>query len=78
MRNIDIEYERKTLVVVTRDVAADEPNNFAHRDVAKGELFFQFWGPTWGCCDMVNGIPLSTDGDFPFFEFPRDAVEKAL
>jgi hypothetical protein len=52
-------------------------NNCAGRDVFKGEEFYQFTGPTYGCISE-NGIALSTRENWWesfFFEFPRDAVE---
>ena len=62
-------------VIVTRDVAADEPHNFLRRDVAAGEVFYTFHQCTYGCVDTVEGVALSeTQDEYPFFEFPRDAV----
>jgi hypothetical protein len=65
-----------SVVIVTRDVAADEPCNYLGRAVSKGERFYTFHEPTYGAVDDINGIALSeTTGQYPFFEFPRDAVE---
>jgi len=62
---------------VTRYVHHDEPGNWLLRDVEAGEVFFKYSGPTWGSVDLDNGIPLSEEPlAFPFFEFPRDAVEE--
>ena len=61
---------------VIRDVAESERHNYLHRDVKAGETFFTFHEPTYGSVDWNNGIALSEkDGQYPFFEFPRDAVE---
>lgn len=64
-------------VVVTRDVPNAERNNFLGRAASKGEIFYVFSGPTYGCVDFSSGLALteSPDGNNPFFEFPADAVE---
>jgi hypothetical protein len=64
------------MVIVTRDVSKEDPHNYCGRDVVKGELFYTFISPTYGCVDSYNGIALSAEGVdiYPFFEFPRDAV----
>ena len=59
--------------IVTRDVAKDEPNNCADRDVAAGEIFEAYDRSTWGAVDDENGIAL-TGPDGEFFEFPLNAV----
>jgi len=65
-------------VIVTRFVSMNEPHNHLGRNANAGEEFFTFHQPTYGCVDDRNGIALSViDGDYPFFEFPRDAVEAA-
>jgi hypothetical protein len=65
-----------TAVRVVRDVAASEPHNYLHRDVKAGEVFYAFTRPVYGSVDFVNGVALSeAEGEYPFFEFPRDAVE---
>lgn len=62
--------------VVTRDVRADELHNHLGRDVKAGERFYTFTQYTFGSVDNQNGIALSErNGEYPFFEFPRDAVE---
>ena len=67
---------RAAAVIVTRDVAGDEEHNYLGRAVSKGEKFYTFHEPTYGAVDEWNGIALSeTAGQYPFFEFPRDAVE---
>ena len=61
---------------VIRDVAGSEPHNYLHRDVKEGETFYTFSRPVYGSVDWDSGIALSeTDGKYPFFEFPADAVE---
>ncbi len=66
------------LVRVTRDVAIDEEHNYADRAVKEGEYLFTFIGATYGCVDDCGGIALSeVEGKYPFFEFPRDAIEVA-
>lgn len=66
-----------TRYTVTRDVAADEEINYSGRDVLKGETLYSVLRPTYGCVDVRLGIALTEkpDGDYPFFEFPLDAVE---
>ena len=63
--------------MVTRDVAIDAPHNFADRDVRAGEILYGATVVTHGCVDTTNGIAATWDseGGYPFFEFPRDAVE---
>jgi len=62
---------------VTRNVGKDEKHNYAGRDVFKGETLFRFIGCSYGCVDTHNGVVASEKGtmEYPFFEFPRDAVE---
>lgn len=64
-------------VRVTRDVPASDPHNFTGRDVLEGETFYVFIDHTYGCVDSSGGIALSESGplDYPFFEFPRGAIE---
>jgi hypothetical protein len=65
-----------TPVRVTRNVPADDEHNFTHRDVRAGEVFYVFTGTTYGCIDYANSVALSLKpGEYPFFEFPRDAIE---
>lgn len=65
-------------VTVTRDVAAGELHNYLGRDVQAGERFWTFTQMTYGSVDDRGGIALSErNGEYPFFEFPRDAVEVA-
>ena len=65
-----------TAVTVTRDVANGEPHNYLGRAVKAGETFYTFHEPTYGSVDTDGGIALSeAPGKYPFFEFPRDAVE---
>jgi hypothetical protein len=65
-------------VRVTRPVSKNDPHNYAGRKVEKGEVLYTFHGPTYGCVDSWNGIALSEVVDeYPFFEFPLDAVERA-
>ena len=66
------------LVRVTRDVTIDEDHNYLGRAVKEGEYFFTFIGVTYGCVDTCGGIALSeVEGQHPFFEFPRNAIEVA-
>lgn len=58
---------------VTRDVADSHPNNWAGRDVRKGEVFDEFNGVTYGSCNQIDGVVLESEHG-SFFEFPRDAV----
>ena len=65
---------------VIRDVAKNERHNYAGRDVAEGETLYRFIGCSYDCVDRVNGVVASENGatEYPFFEFPRDAVEEVL
>lgn len=63
-------------VKVVRFVSIDEEHNYLERDVLKGETFYTFDKNTYGCVDELDGIALSeVEGEYPFFEFPRDAVD---
>lgn len=63
--------------VVVRDVAKDEPHNYLHRDVAAGEVFYDFIWNTYGCVSDF-GVALSEQpGEHPFFEFPANAIQWA-
>lgn len=64
---------------VTRPVLKDDEHNYSGKDVAEGEILYAATRPTYGCVDTCNGIALTRkpDGDYPFFEFPLDAVEPA-
>jgi hypothetical protein len=63
-------------VRVSRDVLACELHNYAGRDVMQGEVLYTVTFCTYGCIDEVGGVALSErPGEYPFFEFPRDAVE---
>jgi hypothetical protein len=67
---------RPRKVRVVRDVDIDEPHNFAERDVWAGEEFWECLLTTYGCVDTIGGIALTERyNEYPFFEFPRDAVE---
>jgi hypothetical protein len=62
---------------VIRDVRKGEHHNFLGRAAREGEVFFRFAGATYGCIDTYGGVALSEkDGEYPFFEFPVDAVER--
>lgn len=62
-------------VIVTRRISAEHPHNFLYRDVEKGEVFYLFHKNTYGCIDDDYGVALSeVENEYPFFEFPRDAV----
>lgn len=63
---------------VTRDILDGHPNNWAGRDVRKGEEFDEFDGATYGCCDESYGVVLKRASSDTFFEFPRDAVERVI
>ena len=69
---------QETVVRVTRDVGINDPHNYSGRDVKQGETFYVFRLHTYGCIDTYNGIALSEGYDqYPFFEFPLDAIEPA-
>lgn len=62
---------------VTRDVSGFDEHNYSGKDVPEGTILYKAMRPTYGCVDTRSGIALSEDqsGDYPFFEFPLDAVE---
>jgi hypothetical protein len=60
---------------VVRDVDIDEPGNYSHRDVWAGEIFYTCVQATYGCIGAGLALTERSDGGYPFFEFPRDAVE---
>lgn len=62
-------------VLVTRDVASTDPHNHSGRDVAKGEVLYEYHGATWGSVDGEHGIALCERPGGAFFEFPLDAVK---
>lgn len=63
-------------VLVTRDVPADEEHNDAGRDINQGEVLYLFRLCTYDSVDVYHGIALSEQPDeYPFFEFPNDAIE---
>ena len=63
-------------VITTRDVPEDDPHNFYGQDVPKGTRFWTFEGYAYGCVGP-GGIALceNANSEYPFFEFPTDAVE---
>ena len=64
-------------VRVTRDVTKDDQHNYLGRDVKAGEIFYLFRGHTYGCVRGPEGIALSERAnEYPFFEFPADAIEE--
>jgi hypothetical protein len=65
-----------TAARVTRDVARLTPGNHSGRDVRAGETFHVFRADTYEVVSRA-GIALSAASGhtYPFFEFPRDAVE---
>ena len=65
-------------VLVMRDVPANEPYNYAGRDVKAGEILYIFTLCTYGCVDTTREIALSETGDYPFFGFPLDTIERDL
>jgi hypothetical protein len=70
---------RPTEYRVTRDVGHDERGNYSGESFAEGDVLYQPMRPTYGCTDTSVGIALTKDptGDYPFFEFPLNAVEVA-
>jgi hypothetical protein len=66
---------RKVRVIL--DVPKDAPHNFSGRDVLAGETLYEVKVYTYDCVDTDGGIALTgkSDGGYPFFEFPRDAIE---
>jgi hypothetical protein len=63
-----------TAWIATRQIAKDEPNNTLGRAVDPGEVFSEFNGPTYGCCDTGNAVVLGTVAN-QFFELPRTAMQ---
>jgi hypothetical protein len=63
--------------IVTRTVGIDEPGNYAHREVLKGEVFRRYTGNTFGYDPLPGGIHL-VEEDFKqtvYFEFPLEALK---
>ena len=65
-------------VTVTRDVPSGEYSNSLGRAVQQGEVFYNFLGPTYGCCgpeqiSLTEGV---VNGHVQFFGFPQNAVEQ--
>jgi hypothetical protein len=57
-------------------VPLSEYHNYLGRAVQAGEVFYTCSLPTYGCIDECGGIALGEKPDeYPFFEFPRDAIE---
>lgn len=68
-----------TVLVVTRDVDAQEIDNFLNENVPKHSVLYTYDGPTYGCIDTFAGVAISTKaGRGPFFQFPKDAVTEAM
>jgi hypothetical protein len=44
------------------------------RTYRMGEIVCRYTGPTYGCC-RPEGMACSDDGDIPFYELPRSALE---
>lgn len=69
------ERELNAPVRITRNLAADDPGNYSHRDLHEGERLFVFDGCTYGCIDTAVGVACSDKpGENPFFELPLNAV----
>lgn len=63
-------------VMVTKNVEIDEHHNFLGRAAKEGEIFYRYFGCTYGCIDTNGGIALSeVQGETPFFEFPENAIK---
>jgi len=61
--------------ILSRDVTIDECN-WLSRNFKKGDIVYYFSGFTYGCCSSA-GLPFTIeDGETPFFELPKDSVEK--
>jgi hypothetical protein len=63
--------------LVIRDVPVSDKHNYAGKDVPAGTVLYGFHEPTYGAVDTGEGIALSERPDeYPFFEFPRDAIRE--
>lgn len=64
--------------IVTRLVTPEEDGDWLHRTFHPGEELYEFDGATYGCIDWNNGLAVSeVESEYPFFQFPYDAVERA-
>ena len=61
--------------ILTRDVTIDECS-WLSDNFKKGDIVYYYSGFTYGCCSS-RGLPFTMeDGKTPFFELPKDSVEK--
>jgi hypothetical protein len=58
---------------LTRDVSPEQ-YPWLGRELREGTELVAFRGATYGCIGP-DGVAMSLDGDNPFFEIPRDALE---
>lgn len=63
---------------ITRDLGPDEhyDDHEVHETIEAGSIVYACFKPTYGCIGF-GGIAVTwdPDGDYPFFEVPRDALE---
>lgn len=64
-------------LVVTRLVTTEECP-WLKKDYSPGAMIYTCERYTYGCIDYDNGFAATEeeDGDYPFFEFPHNAVRK--
>jgi len=61
--------------ILTRDVTRDECS-WLYRNFKKGDIVYYYSGFTYGSCSSA-GLPFTIeDCETPFFELPKDSVEK--
>lgn len=63
-------------LITTREITNDECG-WIMETIPEGTEVYTFHGCTYGAVDTVNGIAVSSvEGEYPFFEIPRNAVKE--
>lgn len=62
-----------TEFVVSRDVTVEECGWLAET-IPRGTTVYCCHKPTYGCIGDGMAVTLDSEGDYPFFELPRDSV----
>jgi len=59
--------------ILNRDVTVEECH-WLSQDFKKGEVVYEFYGPTYGCISSTGTACSDENGIGPFFELPTDAL----
>lgn len=62
---------------LTRDVTPEECE-WLDETIKSGSTVYRFYGATYGCIGSGVAVTFNEDGHNPFFEIPRDALEKSI